>query len=70
MPDNTITPHTFSADPDRPYYDGGVIRHKSVECVEMPCCGFTFDAGHRDLNLTTYTCPLCSDDPNALAANA
>jgi hypothetical protein len=32
-----------------------------VRCVVMPCCGFTFDAGHTDdrVNPPRYTCPQC-----------
>jgi len=39
-----------------------------VRCVVMPCCGFTFDAGHTDdrVEPPRYTCPLCR--PSALAA--
>jgi hypothetical protein len=45
-----------------------------VRCVVMPCCAFTFDAGHTDdvSGGETYTCPLCNDqgpvaDRDALA---
>lgn len=39
--------------------------HDGVRCVEMPCCGFTFDADHTDngSDSPTYTCPLCHPDP-------
>jgi hypothetical protein len=32
-----------------------------VRCVVMPCCGFTFSAGHTDDRVlpAQYTCPLC-----------
>lgn len=33
-------------------------RQRSVDCVECPDCGFTFDAAHRDED-GTYSCPNC-----------
>lgn len=33
-----------------------------VRCVVMPCCGFTFDAGHADdrIEPARYSCPICA----------
>lgn len=40
------------------------IFHEGVRVVEMPCCGFTFGAIHRDtLNEPYYSCPLCAPRP-------
>jgi hypothetical protein len=38
--------------------------HEGVLCVEMPCCGFTFDAEHSDdrSDPSTWSCPLCRLD--------
>lgn len=35
---------------------------EGVRCVAMPCCGFTFDAGHTDdgVEPPRYSCPICT----------
>ena len=46
-------PRTFRADECQKW--------AAQDCVEMPCCGFTFAAGHLDHgDEDTYTCPQCS----------
>lgn len=34
--------------------------HDGVRVIEMPCCGFSFDAIHTEIgNSDYYTCPDC-----------
>ncbi len=38
----------------------GWVLENGVRCVVAPCCGFTFDADHTDVDGDRYSCPLCS----------
>jgi len=35
---------------------------EGVRVVVMPCCGFSFDAIHADLDGETYSCPSCCSE--------
>src|SRR3972149_3477935 len=35
---------------------------EGVRVVVMPCCGFSFDAIHTDLDGETYSCSSCSSE--------
>jgi hypothetical protein len=53
----------------RQYLEHEVTFHEGVRCVEMPCCGFTFDADHADEggDWLVWTCPNCQP-PGAVEA--
>jgi len=35
---------------------------EGIRVVVMPCCGFSFDAIHADLDGETYSCPSCCSE--------
>lgn len=43
--------------------------HENVRCVEMPCCGFTFDADHQDTDSDTWSCPCCVTDDRQIGSS-